>query len=140
MNLDASRQEQVDYYLCQLDGKDADNAYHSLLEMGPPIIPAIIERFRHETEPEIRATLVEIVWQQRSHEALEFLYDVLDDDGKVVWKQALNGLVALGSPNAMRVLEDAFKRYAARQDATRMEYIKEAIGQITAHDGAIHEP
>lgn len=70
--------------------------------------------------------LVEAIWQHRQPSVIGFLADVLGDPVPVVWKQALDGLVTLASPESMRVLRSAADNEC---DAERRAWIEEAIEQ-----------
>ncbi len=69
--------------------------------------------------------MVELAWQIRSPLALPFLAEALADDEPGVWKEALDGLVALGGEPARQILRVAMTS-AEREKAT---WIEEAIQQ-----------
>jgi HEAT repeats len=120
------------YYLERLKGPECDYAYHSLIDADDAIIPILITAFRTEADPGIRAMLVEIIWQHRISETVEFLSEALNDSHPEVWKNALDGFVAIGSPSAILVLESARERMqsAGQRESVRTEWIEEAIQQI----------
>lgn len=99
--------------------------------MGPVVLPDLIAAFRGEPDGDVRAFLVEIVWQSREPSVIPFLGEALNDSDAAVWKQALDGLVSLGSPAALAALHAA----AARQLPTRQRteefrcWLAEAVGQ-----------
>jgi hypothetical protein len=76
-----------------------------------------------------RALIVEAVWQHRQPTSVDFLAIALDDPHPDVWKQALDGLVTLASPESRKVLELAKSRLA-EEDAILRARIEEAIDQI----------
>jgi len=110
-------------------GKDA---FFPLLEANHAIVPVLIEACRAEPDPDVRAELVEIIWQHRLPETVEFLSEALVDDAPEVWKNALDGLVALGGEAAINALESAKNRVLSHRQgmADRAEWINEAIQQI----------
>jgi len=117
---------QVAACVARLGGPGGENAYHRLIEADDAIIPLLVDAFRREQDPAIRAQLVEVIWQHRLLQTVDFLAEALDDADPGVWKSALDGLVALGGPRARGVLK------AARQhaDPERVVWIDEAIEQI----------
>jgi HEAT repeats len=119
-------------YLEGLKGDDRDTAYHKLIEADHAILSTLINAYRTETEPSVRATLVEIIWQHRVPETISFLSEALLDSHPQVWKSALDGFVSLGDPSALQTLELA-KQQIQRADTTRsirIDWIDEAIQQI----------
>jgi HEAT repeat protein len=82
-------------------------AFDSLMNLGEPAIPRLVEAYRAEAEPALRALIVEVVWQLRSHASIDFLGEALQDPSPEVWRQALDGLVTLATPQSLRILEGA---------------------------------
>ncbi len=123
--------EETEYYLNEAKNGDFDNAYHRLIELPSHLLPELEDAYRGEDDPEIRALIVEAIWQHRSPASVEFLAVALLDPHPDVWKQALDGLVCLASPETRNVLESA-KNGIAGQDATLRDWIEEAIDQIDA--------
>ena len=80
----------------------------------------------------IRSILVEIVGQHRLTETAEFLSEALTDSTSEVWKNALDGLVTLGGPLAIQVLESVKQRFQAsgQVKTVQLEWINEAIQQV----------
>jgi HEAT repeat protein len=124
--------EYAAYYIERLGGPDRDNAYHSLIEADNAIIPILIDAFHSEQNPSIRSQLVEVIWQHRLAETIQFLSQVLGDPAPEVWKSALDGLVAIGGQSVIHILEDAKQRVESGHQAkiTQIEWISEAIEQI----------
>ena len=88
-----------------------------------------------EQDEDVRAYLVEVIWEHRRPDSAPFLARMLNDPSKKVWKVALDGLVLLGLP----VVEGglgidaalvALKAARAGASAERIEYIDEAIDEI----------
>jgi HEAT repeats len=120
------------YYLERLKGSDWEDVYHSLIEADNVIVPILIKAYRAEADPTIRATLVKIIWQHRVPETISFLSEALDDNHPDVWKNALDGFVALGSVSAIQILESAKQRIQAgnQTKSVRIDWIDEAMQQI----------
>jgi hypothetical protein len=120
------------YYLEKLKGADSDAAYKSLIAADHTIVPLLIKAYRTESIPTIRATLAKIIWQHRIPETISFLSEALGDNHPEVWKNALDGFVALGDLASVQTLESA-KQHIQLTDATRViktDWINEAIQRI----------
>jgi HEAT repeat protein len=100
----------IDHYLREWDSRGWAGAYHSLIEMGPVVLPVLETRLAESPQAAFRAALVELARQMRSEDALPLLTRALRDRAPEVWKAALDGLVALASPTAILVLEEAARR------------------------------
>jgi len=119
--------EQIEHYLDALHGTDRENAYHRLIELGPKVVPVVTTRFQAEREPAVRSMLVNIAWRTNLSGALPLLKDALDDSEPGVWKEALDGLTALGGRTAL----DVMRRARVRASVEKAEWLDEAIEQIT---------
>jgi len=87
----------------------------------------ILEQYAvSEQDEDVRAILVEAVWQYRRPESIPFLAQMLKDPSKKVWKAAIDGLVTFGTDDALLALKTAKARTSAKQ----LEYIDEAIDQL----------
>ncbi len=95
---------------------------------GDDAIPAMRMAYSRENDIVVRAMIVEAIWQHRQQSVISFLADALRDPAPMVWKQALDGLVALASPEVMTVLRSAANREI---EAERRAWIEEAIEQTT---------
>jgi HEAT repeats len=100
-----------------------------LIEQPSHLLPDLEDAYRGEADPEIRALIVEAVWQHRQPSSVDFLAVTLEDQEPEVWKQALDGLVRLASPESRNALELAKNRLAG-QDAVFRAWIEEAIDQV----------
>ena len=71
------------------------------------VIPVLIERFRASQEIQIQSSLIEVIWELRDPQALDFLFEVLmTSDERMLWDQALNGIVTIGrEPEMDRLIE-----------------------------------
>jgi len=121
--------DKTDYYLSEARNGDFDAAYHSLIELPNDLLPDLEEAYRGEADPGIRALIVEAVWQHRLSTSVDFLAVALADPHPEVWKQAVDGLVTLASPESRKVLDLAKSRVAGH-DAPFRDWIEEAIDQI----------
>lgn len=123
----ATFDEQALQYLAALHGTDRENAHHSLIELGQGVIPLLTVRFANERDPAIRSTLVNVAWQIDASSALALPKDALNDAEPRVWKEALDGLNAVGESVAVEIIRDVRKR----ADTEKAEWLDEAIEQIT---------
>jgi HEAT repeat protein len=97
----------VTSYLDWARSGNREAALTGLIELGEEAIPRLVGAYRAEADPVIRTLIVEGVWRIRSRASIEFLGEALEDPAPEVWKQALDGLVTLASPQSLRILEAA---------------------------------
>jgi len=121
----SNSKEAIQYYLRRLHDGDFESAFFGVLELGPIALPDLIDTYRVEADGSCRASLVEMIWQYRDPSVIPFLATALDDEYPEVWKQAIDGLVAIPCDESLQVLDDA--RTVAED---RREWIEEAIEQI----------
>jgi hypothetical protein len=89
--------------------------------------PQILQQYAiSEQDEDVRAYLVEVIWQHRRPESIPFLAQILSDPSKKVWKVALDGLVVIGTDDALVALKSA----RASVSSDELEYIDEAIDQL----------
>jgi len=103
-----------------------------LLDASHETLPELAAAFRDEPDSEMRAFIVEVIWQHRQPSAIPFLGQALHDADPRVWKEALDGLVTLASPAALDALRSARNRHlpTARQTVEFRGWVDEAIGQV----------
>ena len=106
--------------------------YFELVEADHAVIPLLVAAFDAETNRSTRALLVDAIWEHRTPAVLEFLGRALADPDPPIWKNALDGFVALGSATALEALRAARGRVAALTppDAERLQWVDEALEQI----------
>lgn len=114
------------HHIAALRGAGWENAYHRLIEIGSDGSALLAEAFKGEHEPRLRQLLLRVLWQTRSNEALPCLMQGLEDEAQSVWKEALDGLVALDGPQALEGLRAA----RTGTDPEKAEWIDEAIAHI----------
>jgi HEAT repeat protein len=108
-----------------------EEAFFGLLEMGHDVLPELMAAFRAERDAQVRAFIVEVVWQHRQQSVIPFLGEALRDPEPAVWRQALDGLVTLASPAALEVLRSARTRQFpnSRDTDEFRRWLEEAIAQ-----------
>lgn len=79
----------------------------TLIELEGDIVPAIAELFRSEADPDVRAFLVRVAWERGEQGSGDVIIEALGDPAEEVWQSALDGTVALASPEILEVLEAA---------------------------------
>ena len=119
-------QEHVDHYVAQLSGPNAFNAFHSLVQAGPAVLPVVVEAFNACSDPHVKLSLVQLVSEYRSAEAVPFLQIVLKERNALIWRASLDGLVILGNAAALEALRAA--KSTARSE--QRSWIQDAIDQI----------
>ena len=125
---------QIREYLERFRQGVRENAFLGLTEMDHDELPELIGEFNKERNSRTRAFLIEVIWQHRQQSVIPFLAEVLHDPEPEVWKEALDGLVALASPPALDALHSARTREFPRQRDTQefRRWIEEAIEQAEA--------
>jgi HEAT repeat protein len=128
----------TEHYLREWGSDRWAHAYHSLIELGPAVLPELERRFADARSSAFRAALVELAGQVHSAEALALFDTALRDTSPAVWKQALDGLVDLASPAAILVLEQALARTspAGTDPAEWRAWLREALQQARAEHEA----
>ena len=123
-------EDMVTHYIAALSGPSAENAYHGLLEAGPAAVPFLATAFSTERRPEMRATILQIIWQSRNPSALPVLASGLADPAPAVWRAALDGLVTLRGPKAVETLRAARNRAVVGEGPVPIDWLEEALQQI----------
>jgi HEAT repeat protein len=108
---------------------DEESAVGDLIGLAGEASPALIDAFRAEPDAGIRAVIVRVVWERREESAIALLQEALSDPTEEVWQEALNGSIALASPQILELLTAARTREWADQLCRKrfLLYIDEAI-------------
>jgi len=122
---------EIEYYLEMFRRGNADNAFHGLLELDQDVLPELMEVFRATRKARIREMLVNVIWEYREKSVIPFLGEALRDSEPRVWRQGLDGLVTLASPEALDVLRAARTyEFSTKRDTERFRrWLEEAIEQ-----------
>jgi HEAT repeat protein len=119
----------VGHYLSEWGGPAWAHAFHELIELGPSVLPEIEPYFR-SGDASLRAELVVIARHLHSDQSLSLFTAALGDRAPEVWKAALDGLVELASPEAIRVLEEALEGPADGTNTSEWRsWVREALEQ-----------
>ena len=76
----------------------------ALIELEGEIVPALMQLFSSESDADVRAFLVRVAWERREQNSVDFIVVALNDPVEEVWQSALDGAVALASPEILEVL------------------------------------
>jgi hypothetical protein len=126
--------ERVDYYLNELCGENADDAFHSLLEAPDKAVPFIIEGYTKLTDSEVRATVIKILAERKGRLIMPFFERALQDQDELVWKAALNALVSIGAGEPLSILLRTKSRLKILGDDKFMRWLDEAIEELESDD------
>lgn len=118
----------VQHYLAELRQGDSDNAFHSLIESDPAIVPLLIAEFAREPDATFRDELLRVIAEFRSADTIPFFAERLFD---AHWKAALDFFVAQASPQAVAAVERARTRQfdSPRETDEFRAWLEEAITQ-----------
>ena len=98
---------------------DDDAAITTLLKAEEELVPALVDAYRQESDPEVRAFLVRVAWERREALSVEFILEALNDPAEEVWQSALDGTVALASPEMLDLLKTLRATERADPSTTR---------------------
>lgn len=98
--------EQFAEYLARLCRGDGD-VVSSLMDMGVEVLPFVERALVTESDADVRTQLVHVAWQTRSEKALRILEPAINDTDPTVWKEAIDGLVTISTPEAANILRRA---------------------------------
>ena len=113
-------------------GGEEESALFELVEMPGDVIPQLIDSFRAESSPDVRAFLVKAGWQRRDKSVIPLLGEALNDFDEEVWQEALDRLVTLASDESSEVLQSARTRQFADPAVHKRFHLwlEEAIQQV----------
>jgi hypothetical protein len=104
-----------------------------LLEMGPEIIPDLIEIYRHETHKGTRQFLVEVICGFNQHDVIPFMSEALCyDEDPWIWERILQGLIMVACPEAVQALRSARSRIFPEMEQTEkfQRWLEESIIKV----------
>jgi len=100
-------QERISAALESFRAGDDGKALGTLLELENEILPFLTEAYRCEPDGECRAFLVRAAWERAEPDTIPFIIEALNDPSEEVWQSALDGTVALASPEILDLLKSA---------------------------------
>jgi hypothetical protein len=118
------------YYLERLE--DDEDAWFALVKAPFAIMPLLAAAFRSETDAGKRATILNVICQRRDPSTIPLLGEALHDSSPLVWRQAIDGLVATSGPESISTIEAARSRKFSRDSLQREfhEFLDEALQQL----------
>ncbi len=111
---------------------DTETAFFRLIEMTGEVLPAIIDVFRGEPQPDVRAFLIKAAWERREDAVIPILAEALNDEAEEVWQEALDGLVTFARATTLDILLQARSREFGDAPAAKRFHLwlEEAIQQV----------
>ncbi len=101
------------------------------LDYGVRALPYFIAAFERQTNPELRAKLIRVIWQFRDASAFPTLAIALTDSSEEVWKDALDGIETIGGPQAVVILKQAWAAIGNNAtEANKRAWVDEALIQV----------
>jgi HEAT repeat protein len=128
-----SLEARIAWYLDRHRSGNRSDAFFDLIELGSSALPILIDAFHKETDISVKVCLLNAIWEYRSPVSIPVLAESLNDPEPEVWKQALDGLVAMKSREALNIL-NAAKLCRIERDTEAVEFrswLDEAIEQLT---------
>jgi hypothetical protein len=121
----------IAYYLERYRQGHGDDAFHGLLELEHAVVPELAEAFHASTDTPERVLLLKVIWQHRQHSTIPLLAKALLNGEPEVWQEAMDGLVALASPDSLAALRRARSRpfIDERERQQFSQWLQEAIEQ-----------
>jgi hypothetical protein len=121
---DANRERAIE----ALRGAELEKAAGHLRELGRDALSVLVAAFGREPDVALRRRFVHTAWQGGSFEAIPFLAVALNDNEPTVWKEALDGLMALGAPDAEPLLLSAKEHAEDQQQQYRRLPFRNVVG------------
>ena len=111
---------------------DEEDEFYDLLELPGELLPDLIQRFYAATESPVRACWSKLPGREKKAASVPFLKRALETPDELVWQQALDGLVALASPEVHEILLTARTQEFADTILTNRFrlWLEEAIQQV----------
>jgi hypothetical protein len=121
----------IAFYLERFRQGYSDDAFHGLLDLEHGILPELAKAFHVSTDTSMRVFLLNVIWQHRQSSEIPLLAQALFDTEPKIWQEAMDGLVALASPESRQALRQARTRQFTddREAQTFKEWLEEAIEQ-----------
>lgn len=127
----ASFDPQISWYLERYRKGDGSTAFHGLTQLDPAALPELVSKYHAAVDTRLRVFLLEVIWQHRQQSVVPILAEALFDPEPQVWKEAMDGLVALASPSSVEALRAARTRgFSQTREAEEFRlWLEEAIEQ-----------
>lgn len=126
MMVEKDLQTKIACYVAGLASADWENAWHSLLELGPESLPYVRQAYSDATVDQSRKLLIQVLAEKRDMELLGLFQGALHSSSSTVWKAALDAIVSVGGPAAVEIL----RAIESSVSKDRRRWISEALHQI----------
>ncbi len=124
----------LDDNLPRLDTDEREEAMRLLKDLPVFAVPVLIDRYHATPDAGQRGRLVEVIWELRDPQYLDFLFAVLmDASEREVWDQALNGIVTMGREPEMDRLIELKNRMEDEAKISRTIEAIEFIGHLISN-------
>jgi HEAT repeat protein len=123
-------EEYAAHYLARIT--DDENAEFALAEAPSTIMPLLVSAFRAEPDALKRSAIIKVIWQRRDPATIPVLAEGLRDSSPRVWKEALDGLVTIGSPQSISAIQGAYdRRFDSEDEGSHFRaFLDEALDQL----------
>jgi HEAT repeat protein len=126
MMVERDLQTKVACYVASLASADWENAWHSLLEVGPESLPYVRQAYNDAIDDRSRELLIQVLAEKRDKESLGLFRGALHSSSSAVWKAALDAIVSVDGPAAVEIL----RAIESSVSKDRRRWISEALRQI----------
>lgn len=122
----------IAHFVEQFRQGNHDEAFHGLLEIDDCLQPDLVKAFRGANETAVRAFLLNVIWQRRQSTDIPMFAELLFDDEREIWQEAIDALVTLASLESIQALSHARTRpfSSHRDEHTFRCALDEAIEQV----------
>ena len=118
--------DMVAEYVKDLDGLGAENAWFSLVELGPSVLPQLRGAYYQARNAQVRSGLIRVIRELRDRGSFDLLESALSENEPIVWQAALDALVTLGGADAVAALHRASRNAVS----DKMVWVREALAQV----------
>ena len=135
----SNQSTEIAFYLNEYFLGHFGEAFHGLLELQQDAVPELVKAYRASTETSLRAFLLKVIWQYRQTAELPLLTEALYEREPEIWKEAIDGLVSMATPESLQILQTARTRQFSDVRMGRMfsEWLEEANTQVVAQLSSI---
>ncbi len=122
--------EAITHHISLLLTAEADNAYHSLLEIDAASVQQLVSIYLTTSDTSLRRILLEIIGEHRRLEDIPVLAKAVLSADSELWKTALDGLVKINDSICITRLMEIRSHLSEADD--RVAWIDEALAQLRA--------
>lgn len=102
------------HYIDQLEGENAENALHSMMELPTEALSILMSFYRTQESHLKKRDIVHSIWQHRDKDTLGFLLGILEkEENESIWQETLDGIIALKGSSELLQLKIKESRKAS---------------------------